>query len=132
MTVFLLPSTENTKMSSGGKHDSQTNDPIFFIYSLSFICWYILILHFKTFKIQFHGVLPPLHYVLVCKMYIYMLKMTFSSLLTYTSFFYKTFANFWYMTCFVPNFILIWPQSDGLSTLKYLVFSQSTFTPPTI
>ena len=32
-----------------------TNDPIFFIYYLSSIRWYISILNFKTFKIQFHG-----------------------------------------------------------------------------
>ena len=31
------------------------NDPIFLIYYLSSICWYISILNFKTFKIQFHG-----------------------------------------------------------------------------
>ena len=40
------------------KRDNKTNDPIFSIYSLSCICWYILFLHFKTFKIQFHGI-PP-------------------------------------------------------------------------
>ena len=37
--------------------------------------------NFKTFKIQFHGV-PSLHYVLVCKIHIYMPKITLSSLLT--------------------------------------------------
>ena len=58
-----------------------TNDPIFFICSLSSIRWYISFLHFKTFKIQFCGV-PFLHYVLVCKIHIYMQKMTLSSLLT--------------------------------------------------
>ena len=54
---------------------------IFFIYSLSFIRWYISFLHFKTFKIQFHGV-SQLHYVLVFKIHIYMPKMILSSLLT--------------------------------------------------
>ena len=38
--------------------------------------------------------------------HIYMAKMTLSSLLTYISFFYITFANFWYITCFLPNLIL--------------------------
>ena len=32
-----------------------TNDPIFVIYYLSSIRWYISILNFKTFKIQSHG-----------------------------------------------------------------------------
>ena len=32
--------------------------PIFFIYYLNYICWNISSLHFKTFKIQLHGV-PP-------------------------------------------------------------------------
>ena len=42
---------------------------------------YFIFLHFKTFKIQFCGV-PSLHCVLVCKIHIYMKKMTLSSLLT--------------------------------------------------
>ena len=58
-----------------------TNDPIFFICYLSSIHWYISFLHFETFKIQFCGVIF-LHYVLVCKIHIYMQKMTLSSLLT--------------------------------------------------
>ena len=58
-----------------------TNDPIFFICFSSSICWYISFLHFKTFKVQFCGV-PCFHYVLVCKIHIYMQKMTLSSLLT--------------------------------------------------
>ena len=56
---------------------------------------------------------PPLHYVLVCKIYIYMPRMTLSSLSTKISFFYIKLANFWYRTCFVSNLIPIWPQSHG-------------------
>ena len=86
--------------------------------SMSSIRWYISFLHFKDFKTQFHGVPPPLHHVLICKIHIYTPKMTFSSLLRQTSFYSKKFANFRYITCFVPNLILSWPQSHGLSTLK--------------
>ena len=57
--------------NSGSKHDNQTNDSIFLIYSLNFIHWYVSFLHLKTFKIQFHEV-PSLHYALVCKLQIYM------------------------------------------------------------
>ena len=61
----------------------------------------ISFLHFKTFKIQFHWV-PPLNHAVVCKMYIYRANMTLPSLLTYISFFYGKFANFWYIMCFFP------------------------------
>ena len=60
---------------------TRQNDPIFFICSSSSIRCYISFLHFKTFKIQFCGV-PFLHYVLVCKIHIYMQKMTLSNMLT--------------------------------------------------
>ena len=75
--------------------------------------WHILFLYLKTFKTQFYGV-PPLHYILVCKIHIYLPKMTFPKLLTKISFFYKRYANFWYLTCFTPNLILIYRQSHGL------------------
>ena len=79
------------------------------------------IFHFRIFrpsKFSSMGSLSHLRFVLVCKMHIYIPKMTLLSLLTYTSFFYKTFAKFHYITCFVPNLILIWAQSHGLSTLQ--------------
>ena len=92
----------------GSKHDNYTNDFIFHIYSLSSICWwYISFLHFKSLKIQFHGVFL-LHSVLVCKIFIYMPKMTLSSLLTKIPFFYRKVANFFYITFFVSNLIPIW------------------------
>ena len=69
-------------------------------------------------KFSSMGSLSPLHYVLVCKIHIYMPKMTLSSLLTQASFFYKKFANFRYITCFVLNLILIWSRFHGQSTLK--------------
>ena len=96
----------------------------FFIYSLSSIRWYISFLHFQTFKTQFHGV-PRLHYVLVCKLVIFMPKMTLLGLLSFTyypiiliitqiSFSYIKCPNFWYITCFVPNLIPLWPLSYWL------------------
>ena len=53
----------------GSKHDNETNGPIFLISYLSFIRCYIYFMHFKTLKIQFHGV-PLLHCVLVCKIHL--------------------------------------------------------------
>ena len=38
-----------------------------------------------------------------------------SCLLIRISFFYITFANFWYITCSVPNFIPIWSWVYGLT-----------------
>ena len=70
------------------------------ICSLSSIRWYISFLHFKAFKIQFHG-------VTLCIMFwsvnIYMPKMTLSSLFIQISFFNIKFVNFWCITCFVSN-----------------------------
>ena len=63
------------------KHDKYTNDCIFLIYFLGSVRWPISFLHFKTLKIQFHGV-PLLHYVLVCKIHIYMPNKTLSNQLT--------------------------------------------------
>ena len=70
-------------------------------------------LRFRTFKIQFHRV-PSLNYGLICKINVNMPKITRSSLLTYINLFYIKFANFWYITCFVPNLIPIWPRSHAL------------------
>ena len=81
----------------------------------------IAIFHFcilRPSKFSSLGSLSPLRFVLICKTHIYIPKMTLLSLLTYTSFFYKNFAKFRYITCFVSNLILIWPQSHGLSSLK--------------
>ena len=47
-------------------HDNFTNNAVSLIYSLRFILFCILFLHFKTFETQFHEV-PLLHCVLVCK-----------------------------------------------------------------
>ena len=60
------------------------------------------------------GSLLSLNYVLVCKTHFCMSKMAHWSLLTSISFLYVKFANFWYITCFVPNMIPIWSQSHGL------------------
>ena len=45
---------------AGSNYDNSTNNPIFLIYFLSSIHWYVSFLHFKTFKFHFHGV-PLLH-----------------------------------------------------------------------
>ena len=50
---------------------TRQNGPIFLMCSSSSIHCYVSFLHFKTFKTQFYGV-PFLHYVLVCKIQIYM------------------------------------------------------------
>ena len=84
--------------NTGNKYDNLTNNAIYFIYSLSSIRWYISFLHFKTFKIQFHGIIT-LHYVQACKIHIYTPRKTLLSLL---------------ITYLVPTLIPIWPQSHGL------------------
>ena len=66
-------------------HDKETNDPTFLSYFFNSICWYILCLHFKSFKTQFNRI-PWLHYILVCKIQIYTLNKTFSNLLHIFSF----------------------------------------------
>ena len=50
---------------------TRQNGPIFLMGSSSSIHCYVSFLHFKTFKTQFYGV-PFFHYVLVCKIQIYM------------------------------------------------------------
>ena len=60
----------------------------------------------------------PLHYILVCKIHIDMPQMTFSSLLTQVSFFYKKFAVL--VTCFFPYLIPIWPRSQNSRELHFL------------
>ena len=62
---------------------------------MSCIRRYISFLHFKRFK-KFQEI-PLLHYVLVCKSHIYILKMTLSNLSTYICSFYITFSNFWHV-----------------------------------
>ena len=71
-----------------------TNEHIFFIYTLSSICLYISFLLFETFTVQFHGVFP----------------------LRYVTLLHVDDGTFWYMTCFVPNLIVIWPRSRGLNS----------------
>ena len=88
------------------------------ICSLSSIRWYISFLHFKAFKIQFHG-------VTLCIMFwsvnIYMPKMTLSSLFIQISFFNIKFVNFWYITCFVSN------VSSNVNEVIKTILSQCIF-----
>ena len=45
--------------------------------------------------------------------------MTLPSLLTQMSFFYRKVANFWYMTCFDPNWIMIpWTTTTNFKKLN--------------
>ena len=67
---------------------------------------------------KFSSMRYPLCMFWSCRIYIYMSKMTLSSLLTKTSFLYRNLANFWYITRFVPNLIPSWPQSHGLYELN--------------
>ena len=76
--------------------------PIFLIYSLSSIRWYISFLHFKNLKFQSHGV-PIFQYVLVCKIHISVLKMTLSSLDNTEILFLKRA----FLTCFISSLVPI-------------------------
>ena len=83
------------------------NDPIYQTYSLRSTHWYVSLLHFKTFTIQFHG--PPL-----CVM-LWSVKYTFTCQRCHFQdcehyFFNIKFAKFLYEICFVPN--LIWTLSS--------------------
>ena len=93
---------------------------------------FIGIFHFRILRpSKFSSLesLSPLRFVLICKIHIYIPKMTLLSLLRYTSFYYKNFAKFRYITRFVPNLKLIWLQFHELSTLKKVLehFLPSTF-----
>ena len=103
--------------NSWSKHVNQTNDPFFhLLFELSSLVYFIFA--FSKF-ISFGS--PPLHYFLVCKIHIYMPKITLLRLLTQLSFFYIKFASFWYMTCFVHDMIRIWPRSHGLLAFTSLI-----------
>ena len=115
--------------NSSGKNDHQTNDPIFLIYSLSSIRWYISYLYFRTFKTQF---LAPCFFALLSSLqntYLHAKDDTFEpaniniffysfltifGILVFLVFGLIFFGNFCYITCFLPNLIPIWPQSHGL------------------
>ena len=94
---------------------------------MSSIHWHVSFLLFKTFKIQFHGVPPLFHYVLICNMRIHIPKITRSSLLRNTCFLNIKFAGFCYITYFVHSLIIIWSWSHGLSTLKKVLERFSSF-----
>ena len=62
--------------------------------------------------------ISPLYFTFhFCKIHGYMAKITLSSLLTWMSFFYIRFADFWYIACFVPNLMPVWPQSSLLEVM---------------
>ena len=91
------------------------------------IRWHISFLHFKKFKIQFHGV-SPLHYLLICKIDVNMPKTTLSSLLTEIPFFYIKFANFWNIKCFAPKLMPIRPWSHVLQEkISFLDYRKSIY-----
>ena len=62
---------------------------------------------------------PPLHYFPVCKIHIYISKMTRSSLWTLMYFSYVKFVNFCYITCFVPILLPTCRRSHGLKAVNY-------------
>ena len=76
--------------------------------------WYILFLHFRTFRIQFYGI-PHSHYALILKIHLNA-KDDISSLLNiyYFSIENLLYRIFWYIAFLIPNLILIRPQSHGL------------------
>ena len=104
--------------NSESKHDNKTNDPIFSstLWALSAVIFYFCI----SRPSKFNSMGSPL-YLLVCKVHVYVLKMTLSSLLTKISFFYIKLVNFWYIICFVSNLISIWPQSYWPQVMSFLI-----------
>ena len=66
---------------------------------------------------------PLLHFVLFCKIHIYMPKITLSSLLTWISFLYVKFAKFSHI-CSALNLIPIWSRSHGLNLLLTFIKSK--------
>ena len=75
----LLHFNEHT---SSSKHLNLTNGPIFLIYSLRSIRRHFHFCVSRHSKFSSMGSPPPLHYVLVCKIQIYIPKMILPSLLT--------------------------------------------------
>lgn len=71
----------------------------------------------KTFKIKFYSVLCIMSFALICKIQIYIPNMIVSSLIIQIYFFSIKLAKFWYITCFISNFISIWPQSIDYRTI---------------
>ena len=76
VTNFLVSSTENTKKSHVIHFNNHHINPIFFIYSLSFISWLILSLHSKNLKIPFPGspicfMFCPVKYTFTCQWWLF-------------------------------------------------------------
>lgn len=71
----------------------------------------------KTFKIKFYSVLCIMPFALICKIQIYIPNMIVSSLIIQIYFSSIKLAKFWYITCFISNFISIWPQSIDYRTI---------------
>ena len=82
-----------------------------FFHLLSKLCQ--LVYFIFAFK-DLQNSVSRLHFVLFCKIHIYMPNMPLSSLLTWISILYIKFANFWYIMQSAPNLIQIWSRSHGL------------------
>ena len=109
MTITLGVNMMNKKMN-----------PFFFSSTLQALS--IGIFNFSFQDLQ--NSVPPLHFVLFCKIHIYVPKMTLLILLTWISFLYIKFANFWYIIFSVPNLIPIchWRLSNQKSNkFVYLI-----------
>ena len=76
---------------------------------LLFKCYALIYFIFAFQNLQNSVGSPTLNYFLVCKIHIYIPKFKLSRLLTWISFFFKKFTDFWYITCSAPNLISIWP-----------------------
>ena len=103
-------------LTFGSKHYNETGDPIFLIFPLSSIRFYIYFLHFKTYKIQFHflafALLPDMQNTHSRP------KITFYILKYRYLFFHTKVHNFWYITGFVPSPIPIQQKSHRLFLTK--------------
>ena len=91
-------------------------NPLFFFFKKSTF-WAISIstFHFCISRPSKFSFLGSLHCIMFRSVkYTFTCQWWLSMLLTYISFFYIKHANLWYITCFVPHSITIWPQSHGL------------------
>ena len=100
--------------NSERKHDNFTNDPIFSstLSSLSVCTFHFCISgpwKFSSMRFPFalsSGLQNTLSHAK---------DDTLKPAGIYIFFFYRKFANFWYITCFVLSMITNWPQSHGLN-----------------
>ena len=108
----------NDHNSGGSKHDKCTNDPVFLIHSELYP-----LVYFIPALQELQNSIPC---TTVCKIRINMLKMTLLSLLTYISFFYRKFANCWYIWRDQINYWSTDPTDPILSKSKKIILQKSS------